>query len=214
MTKTFEEELKDRKAEIFTHMDGCTISKKVCINYADVVNLSEGWVSPEAHQARVDELIAAKEKNIELLRKNSTLKSQLQQQALPVVPECVAGAIESIPEHYSAFEALDLIKSKVEILTEENEDWLPVFNWLCEGIENQDIFALAYITRKYEVEKPQLFYLKNKLTTSYLILDTSTGYFEHWGSTEATGRYKSSFTQQEIGSMQTGSYEQIEVENG
>ena len=35
------------------------------------------------------------------------------QQALPVVPERVAGAIESIPDHYSAFEAIDLIKSKV-----------------------------------------------------------------------------------------------------
>ncbi|KSU19456.1 Phage protein [Lactococcus lactis subsp. lactis] len=134
------------------------------------------------------------------------------QQALPVVPECVAGAIESLPEHYSAFEAISLINAKVNELPEENEDWLPVYNWLCEGIGNQNIFALAFITGKYEVEKPQLFYLKNKLTTSYLILDTSTGYFEHWGSTEATGRYKSSFTQQEIGSMEIESYEQIEVE--
>ena len=82
-----------------------------------------------------------------------------QQQARPVVPECVAGAIESIPDHYSAFEAIDLIKSKVEVFTEENKDWLQVYNWLCEGIENQDIFALAFITRKYQVEKPQLFYI-------------------------------------------------------
>ncbi|WP_032944936.1 DUF1642 domain-containing protein, partial [Lactococcus lactis] len=81
------------------------------------------------------------------------------QQALPVVPECVAGAIESIPDHYSAFEAIDLIKSKVEVFTEENKDWLQVYNWLCEGIDNQDTFALAFITRKYQVEKPQLFYI-------------------------------------------------------
>ena len=81
------------------------------------------------------------------------------QQALPVVPERVAGAIESIPDHYSAFEAIDLIKSKVEVFTEENKDWLQVYNWLCEGIDNQDTFALAFITRKYEVEKPQLFYI-------------------------------------------------------
>ena len=139
------------------------------------------------------------------------------QQALPVVPECVAGAIESIPDHYSAFEAIDLIKSKVEVFTEENKDWLQVYNWLCEGIDNQDIFALAFITRKYEVEKPQLFYLKNKLTTSYLALDTNTGYYEHWGEEiipkllKKQG-YKISFTQQEIDSMETGSYEQIEVE--
>ena len=81
------------------------------------------------------------------------------QQALPVVPERVAGAIESIPDHYSAFEAIDLIKSKVEVFTEENKDWLQVYNWLCEGIDNQDTFALAFITRKYQVEKPQLFYI-------------------------------------------------------
>ncbi|MFP7258717.1 DUF1642 domain-containing protein, partial [Lactococcus lactis] len=66
-----------------------------------------------------------------------------------------AGAIESIPDHCSAFEAINLIKSKVETLPEENEDWLQVYNWLCEGIENQDVFALAFITGKYEVEKPQ-----------------------------------------------------------
>ena len=81
------------------------------------------------------------------------------QQALPVVPERVAGAIESIPDHYSAFEAIDLIKSKVEVFTEENKDWLQVYNWLCEGIDNQDTFALAFITRKYQVENPQLFYI-------------------------------------------------------
>lgn len=144
----------------------------------------------------------------------TNLTPKLQQQALPVVPECVAVGIESLPDDYSAFEAISLINAKIHALPEENKDWLPVFNWLCEGIENQDVFALAFITRKYQVEKPQLFYLKNKLTTSYLILDTSTGYFEHWGSTEATGRYKSSFTQQEIGSMETGSYELVPVEDG
>ena len=99
------------------------------------------------------------------------VEPKLQQQSLPVVPECVAGAIESIPNHYSAFEALDLIKSKVETLPEENKDWLPVFNWLCEGIENQDIFALAFITGKYEVEKPQLFKLIFPKSTSVLQKD-------------------------------------------
>ncbi|MDA2884613.1 DUF1642 domain-containing protein [Lactococcus lactis] len=89
----------------------------------------------------------------------SKLNNAKQQQALPVVPEFVAGAIESIPDHYSAFEAIDLIKSKVEVFTEENKDWLQVYNWLCEGIDNQDTFALAFITGKYEVEKPQLFYI-------------------------------------------------------
>lgn len=126
-------------------------------NLWDALEKIKYWHSPEHIE---------KEIQMKLLK--------LQQQALPVVPESVAGAIESIPDHYSAFEAIDLIKSKVEILTEENKDWLPVYNWLCEGVENQDIFALAFITGKYEVEKPQLFYielpnvygLKNKVSVS------------------------------------------------
>ena len=168
-------------------------------NLWDALEKIKDWHSPEHIE---------KEVQMKLLK--------LQQQALPVVPECVAIAIESTPDDYSAFEALDLIKSKVETLTEENKDWLKVYNWLCEGIENQDIFALAFITRKYQVEKPQLFYLKNKLTTSYLALDINTGYYEHWGE-EIIPKllnkqgYKTSFTKQEIDSMQTGSYEQIEV---
>lgn len=140
------------------------------------------------------------------------LKSQIQQQALPVVPEFVAGAIESIPDHYSAFEAISLINTKVNALPEENEDWLPVYNWLCEGIENQDIFALAFITGKYKVEKPQLFYLKNKLTGAYLYYDEATKlYSDIVGNVEDFFGTKTKFTEAEIDSMETGSYEQIEV---
>lgn len=144
------------------------------------------------------------------------------QQALPVVPECMAGAIESIPDYYSAFEAIDLIKSKVEILTEENKDWLPVYNWLCEGVENQDIFALAFITRKYEVEKPHLFYLRDELTGQFLAKDNRfkdrDRYFFWTGEdplTHSIGTaWKLSFTKQEIDSMETGSYELVPVEDG
>ena len=152
------------------------------------------------------------------------------QQALPVVPERVAGAIESIPDHYSAFEAIDLIKSKVEVFTEENKDWLQVYNWLCEGIDNQDTFALAFITRKYEVEKPQLFYLKhidmskrNSINDLYLkkyihAYLTETGEHRLSHAMSAKGMYTPkdycAFTQQEIDSMQTGSYELVPVEDG
>ncbi|MCU5754180.1 DUF1642 domain-containing protein [Lactococcus lactis] len=106
------------------------------------------------------------------------LKSQLQQQALPVVPECVDVAIKSLPDRCSALEAISLIKQKVETLPVENEDWLPVYNWLCEDIENQNAFALAFITGKYEVEKPQLFRLKLKnatISNYYLWLNQATG---------------------------------------
>lgn len=148
------------------------------------------------------------------------LKSQLQQQALPVVPECVAEAIESLPGHCSAFEAISLIEQKVETLPVENEDWLPVYNWLCEGVENQDIFALAFITGKYEVEKPQLFYLKDNLTGMYLYKimiaynEGIKGYKWDTPTKKGLGAGNYKFTQSEIDSMQTGSYELVPVEDG
>ncbi|KSU28886.1 hypothetical protein N42HA_01459 [Lactococcus lactis] len=176
---------------------------------------------------KADRRINAANKHIEelerenqrLVAENLTVKTLVDsakpQQALPVVPECVAGAIESIPDHYSAFEAIDLIKSKVEVFTEENKDWLQVYNWLCEGIDNQDTFALAFITRKYEVEKPQLFYLKNKLTGAYLYYDEATNlYSDIVGNVEDFFGTKTKFTRQEIGSMETGSYELVPVEDG
>ncbi|MGF2106914.1 DUF1642 domain-containing protein [Lactococcus lactis] len=140
------------------------------------------------------------------------VEPKLQQQALPVVPECVAGAIESIPDHYSAFEAISLINAKVNALPEENEDWLPVYNWLCEGVENQDVFALAFITRKYQVEKPKLFYLKAKELLVVGDYDHVEDLWLDWNKNFTPKKQDAhKFTQQEIDSMQTGSYEQIEV---
>lgn len=135
-------------------------------------------------------------------------KLKLQQQALPVVPECVAEGIESIPRHYSAYGAISLIKDKIKTFPEGNEDWVPIYKWLFDDINNQDVFALAFITGKYEVEKPQLFYLREKNTNYYLNKSKNNGlelvpnpYFDE----------NNQFTKQEIDSMETGSYEQIEV---
>ncbi|MDT2944361.1 DUF1642 domain-containing protein, partial [Lactococcus lactis] len=122
------------------------------------------------------------------------------------------GAIESIPDHYSAFEAISLINAKVNALPEENEDWLPVYNWLCEGVENQDVFALAFITRKYQVEKPKLFYLKAKELLVVGDYDHVEDLWLDWNKNFTPKKQDAhKFTQQEIDSMQTGSYEQIEV---
>lgn len=167
------------------------------------------WHSDEEFQEMKESYWNQAESILSMLEEIKSLKSQLQQQALPVVPECVGVAIESLPDHCSAFEAISLIEEKIKTLPVENEDWLPVYNWLCEGVENQDIFALAFITGKYEVEKPQLFYLREKNTNYYLNKSKNNGlelvpnpYFDE----------DNQFTKQEIDSMQTGSYEQIEVE--
>lgn len=130
-----------------------------------------------------------------------------QQQALPVVPEFVAEWIERLKTN----DLKPLKNPETYGETGFTEEKLQnIVFWISE---NQEDYMRAWLDG-YTVQKPKRFYLKNKLTTSYLILDTSTGYFEHWGSTEATGRYKSSFTQQEIDSMQTGSYDLVPVEDG
>ena len=78
------------------------------------------------------------------------LKSQLQQQALPVVPECVAELfneyrLENIQRLFEF--GIDDIKSNKMIKALMWRDKHP------------DTFSLAFITGNYQVEKPQLFYI-------------------------------------------------------
>ncbi|MGO3686944.1 DUF1642 domain-containing protein [Lactococcus lactis] len=134
------------------------------------------------------------------------VEPKFQQQALPVVPEFVAEWIEILktkglkplknPETYG----------ETGFTEEKLQD---IVFWISK---HQEDYMRAWLDG-YTVEKPQLFYLKNKLTTSYLELDKTNDYFHH---TMNPAPYydmtrKSQFTQQEIDSMQTGSYEQIEV---
>ena len=141
----------------------------------------------------------------------ANLTPQLQQKALPVVPECVGEWIEKDKNYgRSVYDGLHRLDYEAgEIAPRE------VAKWVFDNKKNLNLFTRAWLDG-YTVEKPQLFYLKNKLTTSYLALDINTGYYEHWGE-EIIPKllnkqgYKSSFTKQEIDSMQTGSYEQIEV---
>ena len=131
----------------------------------------------------------------------ANLKSQLQQQALPVVPERVAEWIEILktkglkplknPETYGE---TGFIEEKLQNI---------VF-WISEY---QEDYMRAWLDG-YTVEKPQLFYLREKNTNYYLNKSKNNGlelvpnpYFDE----------DNQFTKQEIGSMQTGSYEQIEV---
>uniref|UniRef100_UPI00321A0DAA DUF1642 domain-containing protein n=1 Tax=Lactococcus lactis TaxID=1358 RepID=UPI00321A0DAA len=73
----------------------------------------------------------------------------------------------------------------------------------------------------YQVEKPQLFYLRDELTGQFLAKDNQfkdkDRYFFWTGAdplTHSIGTaWKLTFTQQEIDSMQTGSYELVPVED-
>lgn len=126
-----------------------------------------------------------------------------QQQALPVVPECVADEIKRLKQEYGSLR--DLYSGNVVWLNNGTRylegTELDLAEWV---IDHESTFENAWLDG-YTVEKPQLFYLKNMLTGLYLACDAE-GYLE-------TGRtVAEKFTQQEIDSVQTGSYKQIEVE--
>ncbi|MCT0509185.1 DUF1642 domain-containing protein [Lactococcus cremoris] len=120
------------------------------------------------------------------------------QQSLPVVPEFIGKLINTFgaPEdgkhiNYSA--------SYLEI--QKELDW----------IDNHQKTWLTALLIGFRVEKPQLFYLREKNTNYYLNKSKNNGlelvpnpYFDE----------DNQFTKQEIDSMQTGSYELVPVEDG
>lgn len=128
------------------------------------------------------------------------------QQALPVVPEYVADAI-------SWDEQID--NSIAETLKN-------VFTFGDKGLKEAGLWIKnnpeKYIIARhigYTVEKPQLFYLKNKITNSYLCQYPSDKSFYHLSvDDDRASKLATKFTQAEIDSMQAGSYELVPVEDG
>ena len=78
--------------------------------------------------------------------------------------------------------------------------------------EHQEDYMRAWLDG-YTVEKPQLFYLREKNTGYYLRKTGNNmyGITPHYSNDYDENYMHYKFTQQEIDSMQTGSYEQIEV---
>ena len=124
----------------------------------------------------------------------------------PEIPEFVANHIEAAKEDFwTLLSAMDdsNVSSRVG-------DWLKGGNF-----SNQEIFAQAWING-YTVAKEKRFYLKNKLTGRALYYQNIKGE-KIFNETRFESRDKYStfytrFTQSQIDSMDTGSYEQIEVE--
>lgn len=54
--KKFEEEMKDNNLEILVSNTGSSLYGQSYVNYSKVVELSEGWISPEDHQAEVGKI--------------------------------------------------------------------------------------------------------------------------------------------------------------
>ncbi|MBU6000117.1 DUF1642 domain-containing protein, partial [Lactococcus lactis] len=136
----------------------------------------------------------------------ANLKSQLQQQALPVVPDFIGKLINT----FGAPEDGKYINYSASYLEIQKElDW----------IDNHQKTWLTALLIGFRVEKPQLFYLRDELTGQFLAKDNQfkneDRYFFWTGAdplTHSIGTaWKLTFTQQEIDSMQTGSYELVPV---
>ncbi|CAJ1223727.1 hypothetical protein LLWA12L8_FAMOGCFE_00985 [Lactococcus lactis] len=127
-----------------------------------------------------------------------------QQQALPVVKDFVAEWIECVKGKNNNATAL---LTDLDNMPDDVNEWL----FFQRHDKNINLILRAWL-EGYTVEKPQLFYLKNKLTRKYLRKSKHTK--DDWNEDidrVETVNNKTKFTQQEIDSMQTGSYEQIEV---
>ena len=146
-----------------------------------------------------------------MLDEIKSLKSQLQQQALPVVPEFVGNFLSG--------------KSIFKIANGDVPD--DVISWV-QGqtyyVDLEKIIShlISLKVTGFTVEKPQLFYLRDELTGQFLAKDNQfkneDRYFFWNGAdplTHSIGTaWKLTFTQQEIDSMETGSYELVPVEGG
>nr|WP_032398683.1 DUF1642 domain-containing protein [Lactococcus lactis] len=144
----------------------------------------------------------------------SDLKSQLQQQALPVVPSFVAEWIEILKT--KGLKPLKNPETYGETGFTEEKLQNIVF-WISE---HQEDYMRAWLDG-YTIEKPQLFYLKHiDMSKSdahlnwYLAKGTDNVLLHQGIKKGKSPKLKCilKLTQQEIDSMQTGSYEQIEVE--
>ncbi|MFM2785431.1 DUF1642 domain-containing protein [Lactococcus lactis] len=128
-----------------------------------------------------------------------------EQQALPVVPSFVAEWIEILKT--KGLKPLKNPETYGETGFTEEKLQNIVF-WISEY---QEDYMRAWLDG-YTVEKPQLFYLKNMLTRKYLRKSkhTKDDWNEYFDRVETVNN-KTKFTQAEIDSMETGSYEKIEV---
>lgn len=148
------------------------------------------WVSPEDYQAEIEKL-----------------KSQLEKQK-PEIPEFVAEFITKLKKANNNLTFA--FSSRVNECPAKY--WNEAILWL---FTNPEDFAQAWING-YTVAKEKRFYLKHK---SVLVFDPDMKdsdveelYLGAGGNFVPYQHLAYKFTQQEIDSMETGSYEQIEVE--
>jgi len=203
MTK-FEKDLNKKmdlkEVPMYFTQSGCSMTRKTYIETNWIFDNYKNWHSDEEFQEMKESYWNQAESILSMLDEIKSLKSQLQHQALPVVPELTQKQADTLNDYKNGSGSL------VSYLSTE----------IKKG--DYDYFARAWLDG-YTVEKPQLFYLRDELTGQFLAKDNQfkneDRYFFWTGAdplTHSIGTaWKLTFTQQEIDSMQTGSYEQIPV---
>ena len=216
MTK-FEEDLNEKlnseKVPMYITQKGCSLTRKTFIETNWLFDNYKNWHSDEEFQEHVLANKNLIDVNTKLAEEIANLKSQLQQQALPVVPECVAELIKHAKDNNKTIRWC--LYGNCKELYPQAAEWIGAdddIEFTDKTWKQQELFVRAWLDG-YTVEKPQLFYLKNKLTGAYLYYEEATKlYSDIVGNVEDFFGTKTKFTEAEIGSMETGSYEQIKVE--
>ena len=158
MTK-FEEELFNK-----VKVTNIELTTEAEYKKSTLINHFKNWHSDEEFQELKEEYSNQADSILLMLDEIKSLKSQLQQQALPVVPECVA---EFIKKHRGKKSILGVLNK----IYNYRNGYPKIYEWVFHNEENQELFALAFITGKYEVEKPQLFKLIFPNSTAVLQKD-------------------------------------------
>lgn len=214
--KKFEEKLEQLKNNSHTNFYGYMGIR--LLTEPEIIETFKDWVSPEDHQAEVTKLKNEINWLHNLLdgRNEEVLQTVKQlNEAIPEIPESLAKIIET-----HDLSVLGDWEKVVKLLSEEDLTWLSQTDNVSAVLGKAATLCNLKI-KGYTVAKEKRFYLKNKLTKKFLAVRTGhevervkIGEYQEVRnlSPKNEGLFKVVFTQQEIDSMETGSYEKIEVE--
>ncbi|MFQ6324315.1 DUF1642 domain-containing protein [Lactococcus garvieae] len=182
-----------------------------------LVNVFGDWISPEDYVKLRDDFDCADERVKFLESTVDDLKSQLEKQQ-PEIPEFMAKAVEEFkkkPDSYKGFSNVNEVWSWLNEYQMNNDDF-----GIC-GLNNKFFVLAHFAINGYTVAKEKRFYLKHidmskKYNSNVCVLAHGEGDVIYGHCDFPVGVFPSDnefkFTQSQIDSMETGSYQQIEVE--
>lgn len=204
----FEEELEQLKNNSHTNFYGYMGIR--LLTEPEIIETFKDWVSPEDHQAEVTKLKNEINWLHNLLdgRNEEVLQTVKQlNEAIPEIPESLAKIIET-----HDLSVLGDWEKVVNLLSEEALTWLSQTDNVSAVLGKAATLCNLKI-KGYTVAKEKRFYLKAK---ELLVVGEYDHVEDLWLDFNKNYTPKKSmahkFTQKEIDSMETGSYEQIEVE--